>query len=140
MLTPSWLAFVWLNSLATFAGIVPVFVSLSKCHMSTFVPASDSTFRLSVSILIHVFVSLWLGDLTTYLFTFSWYCTLIASKGIPLLPSGSAFRRITHASTTTIWVLSVPLFRYCLSLCFAICFGCLGSPFYSLTKGLMLVS
>ena len=52
------------------------------------------------------FCQLLLGDLNTYLFPFSWYCTQIASKGTPLLPPGSAFRIMTHASSTTSLVLS----------------------------------
>ena len=88
--------------------------------MSALFPASDSTFRLLCLRFSFVLscVLLWLGALTTYLFPFSWYCTQIASKGTPLLPPGSAFRRITHASSTTILVLPVPLFRCCLSLRF----------------------
>ena len=46
---------------------------------------------------------------------FSWYCAQIASKDTPLLPPGSAFRRITHASSPNILVLSVSLLRCCLS-------------------------
>ena len=60
----------------------------------------------------------WLGDLTAYLFPFSWCCTQIASKVTPLLPPGSAFRRFKHASSTTVFMLSLSLFRCCLSLRF----------------------
>ena len=84
--------------------------------MSTLFPASDSTFRLFVSTFQFrpCLRIAWLGDLTTYLFPSSWYGTEIASKGTPILPLGSAFRRITHASITTILVLAVPPFG-CLS-------------------------
>ena len=34
---------------------------------------------------------LWLGDLTTLFFLFSWYCTQIASKDTPLLPPRLSF-------------------------------------------------
>ena len=67
--------------------------------MSTVFPApADSTFRLSVSTfqIRPVCELLWQGDLTTYFLPFSWYCTQIVSKGTPLLPPGSAFRRTTR--------------------------------------------
>ena len=104
-------------------ALFPLFDSLStRGHTSTLFPASDSTFRPSVSTsqfrpcLRQCF---WLSDLTTYSFPFSWYCTQVASKGTPRLPPGSAFRRITRASSTTILVLSVSLCRGCISLRFS---------------------
>ena len=120
----------------------PLLVSLSRCHTSTLFPASDSTLRLSgvyVSFVL-VCVYLWLGDVTTYLFPFSWYCTQIAFKGTPLLPPVQ-FSGVSHTPP-------VPPFWCCLCHClgvvfhcvFAICFGSLGFPFYSSTKGLMLAS
>ena len=88
------------------------------CRLSFQLPIVPSVFLCLGFSFVFVCVLLWLGDLTTYLFPFFWYCTQIASKGTPLLPLGSAFRRITHASSTTILVLSVPLITCCLSLRF----------------------
>ena len=105
----------------------------------------DSIFRLLITpsvflclrfSFVLVCVLLWLGDLTTHIFPPSRYCTQIASKGIPLLPPCSAFRRITHASSTTFLVLSVPLFRCCLSLRIRDLFGLPRFPVLQFDQGL----